>query len=113
MARFLIDANLPYRFSLWAGSDYLHVYDIDDKWPDMAIWGYAKDNDLTIVSKDADFSDMVMLDGPPPRVVHVKVGNMKLRDLHAFLHSVWDEVCKLSETHRLVRLYVDRIEVIE
>ena len=30
MARFLIDANLPYRFALWQGEDYLHVYDLGD-----------------------------------------------------------------------------------
>ncbi len=80
VARYLIDANLPCRFSLWAGADYLHVYDLGDEWPDMDIWHYAKDNDLTIVSKDTDFSEFVMLEGPPPRVIHVKVGNMKIRD---------------------------------
>jgi predicted nuclease of predicted toxin-antitoxin system len=37
MARFLIDANLPYRFALWRGVDYLHVYDLGDNMPDAAI----------------------------------------------------------------------------
>ena len=41
MARFLIDANLPYRFALWHGEDYLHVYDLGDDMPDAAIWQYA------------------------------------------------------------------------
>ena len=57
MPRFLIDANLPYRFSLWHGKDYLHVYDLGDDKPDAAVWQYAKEHDLIIVSKDADFSD--------------------------------------------------------
>lgn len=29
MARYLIDVNLPYYFSLWRGPDYVHVRDID------------------------------------------------------------------------------------
>ncbi len=29
------------------------------------LWAYAKEHDLTIVSKDADFSDRVLLSEPP------------------------------------------------
>lgn len=25
MPRFLIDVNLPYRFALWSGEDYIHI----------------------------------------------------------------------------------------
>ncbi len=81
MARFLIDANLPYRFALWQGENYAHVFDIGDDLPDSAIWQYARDRDLVIVSKDADFSDRIILTEPPPRVVHLRVGNMRMRDL--------------------------------
>lgn len=49
MARYLIDANLPYRFSLWHGDDYLHVWDLNDEWTDSEIWAYARDHDLRIV----------------------------------------------------------------
>jgi hypothetical protein len=37
MAKFLIDANLPYRFSLWQGPDYVHVFDLNDRWADWEI----------------------------------------------------------------------------
>ena len=67
MARFLIDANLPYCFELWYGADFLHAYDLSDDMPDAAIWQYAKEHDLIIVSKDADFSDWIMLFDPPPK----------------------------------------------
>ena len=29
-ARFLVDVNLPYYFSLWHHPDYIHQKDIDD-----------------------------------------------------------------------------------
>ena len=50
MARFLIDANLPYRFNLWQGQDYLHVFDLSDTWPDRETWRYAREQELTIVT---------------------------------------------------------------
>jgi predicted nuclease of predicted toxin-antitoxin system len=61
MAVYLIDANLPYNFSLWSGTDYIHVRDIDDEWSDTRIWEYAKQNDLTIVTKDADLESIAQM----------------------------------------------------
>jgi hypothetical protein len=38
MGRYLIDVNLPHRFSLWSGSDYHYVRDINAQMPDSEIW---------------------------------------------------------------------------
>ena len=73
MGKYLIDVNLPSRFSIWSGEDYQHVIHIDDEWKDSEIWEYAKANQMTIVTKDADFSHMMMLNDPPPRVIHIKL----------------------------------------
>ncbi|MGH8607767.1 MAG: DUF5615 family PIN-like protein [Gammaproteobacteria bacterium] len=113
MARFLIDANLPYRFSVWQGQDYLHVFDLSDTWPDSEIWRYAREQELTIVTKDADFSSLAILNEPPPWVIHFRIGNMKIRDLHAFLQRVWPDISAFGATHKLVNVYSDRIETIE
>jgi predicted nuclease of predicted toxin-antitoxin system len=110
VAKYLVDANLPYYFSLWQGPDYLHVFDLSDTWLDSQIWAYAKEHDLTIITKDADFANRVMLDTAPAHVIQIKLGNMKMRDLHQTLSNVWAEVCALSERHRLLRVYPDRIE---
>lgn len=112
MANYLIDVNLPYRFSLWSSPDYMHVRDIDDEWTDLQIWKYAKENDLTIVTKDADFSDMLVLSQPPPRVIHVKLGNMKMREFYIALNAVWEDVLEFSDQYKLVRIYQDHIECI-
>lgn len=103
MEKFLIDANLPYRFALWQGADFCHVYDIGDDLPDTEIWQYAMENNLIIVSKDADFSDRIMLSNPPPKVIHLRIGNMRIRDLFVFLQRVWPQLLELSATHKLVR----------
>ena len=110
MKKYLIDVNLPRYFSLWASDEYQHVVDINDELTDSEIWHYAKQHQLTIVSKDADFSDLVLLNNPPPKVIHIKVGNLKMRDFHQALSKVWTEVCLLSEDYKLVPVYLDRIE---
>lgn len=112
MPRFLIDANLPYRFSLWQGDDYVHVFDLGDALPDSAIWRHARENNLTIVTKDADFSDLIMSAGPPPRVIHLRIGNMRLRDLFAFLERVWPQASALSANNKLVILHPTLIECV-
>ncbi|MDO8294495.1 MAG: DUF5615 family PIN-like protein [Gallionella sp.] len=112
MPKFLIDANLPYRFALWQGEDFAHVFDIGDDLPDSAIWQYAEQNDLIIVSKDADFSDRIMLSEPPPRVVHLRIGNMRMRDLFEFLHRVWPQVVELSASHKLIIVRESLVECI-
>ena len=43
MARYLIDVNLPYYFSVWRGEEYLHVRDLGDTWTDRKVWDYAKE----------------------------------------------------------------------
>ena len=69
MARYLIDANLPRRLTIWHDTAFEWVSDHDDRWSDSQVWDYARLNDLVIVTKDADFSNRVMLSAPPPRVV--------------------------------------------
>lgn len=71
-AKYLIDVNLPRFFSLWNSELYLHQYDLGDEWPDTEIWNYAKANNLTIITKDSDFSTKVMFQTPLPKVIHTK-----------------------------------------
>lgn len=112
MPKYLIDANLPYYFYLWNSDDYIHQFDIDDQSRDEKIWDYAKENKLVIVTKDADFSNMMVLYGPPPKVIHLKIGNMKLKELYNFLSRNWPQVLILIEESKMVNVYHDRIEAI-
>jgi predicted nuclease of predicted toxin-antitoxin system len=111
VARYLIDANLPRWFSLWASGDCAFVHDLGADWSDTQIWDYAAANGLTIVTKDADFSDRAVLAGDAgPKVIHVRMGNLRIEELHQFLTAVWPDVCRTSDASRLVQVYRDRIE---
>ncbi len=77
---------------------------------DSQIWLYARRHDLVIVNKDADFSDRIITQAPPPRVVHLRFGNLRASEFHTLLARVWPRIQLLLETHKLVNVYIDRIE---
>lgn len=47
---------------------------------------------------------------PPPWVVHLRFGNMRLRDYHALLAKIWPQVETLLKSHKLVNVYADHVE---
>jgi predicted nuclease of predicted toxin-antitoxin system len=98
--KFIVDANLPYYFSLWNNREnYIHVYDINLKMNDDEIWNYAKENNLTIITKDKDFSNRILFNTPPPKVIHLKIGNLKLKSLFNYLSANWNtNYCYLKKT---------------
>ena len=113
MVKYLIDVNLPNRFSVWASEEYEHVIHLNDEMKDSEIWSYAKENNLTIVTKDTDFSDLAIMNTPPPRVIHIKIGNMKMKAFHQLISHIWDDVCAMSEEYKLIRVYPKKIEGID
>lgn len=112
MPRYLVDVNLPLYFSLWNSPDFIHQRSINDEWTDEQIWDYAAKNGLTIISKDADFSHRVLLQNTPVHVIHIRIGNVQLRELFSLLSKNWDQILSLSEDHKLVTVFNDRIEAI-
>jgi predicted nuclease of predicted toxin-antitoxin system len=113
MAKYLIDANLPYYISLWNSTEYVHLNDLGNKWTDEEVWNYAVEQGLTIVTKDSDFSNRILLKNPPPRIIHIRFGNMRIKEFREKLLAVWNDVCELSQTHKLVNVFNDRIEAIQ
>ncbi len=113
MPRFLIDANLPYYFGLWNNSDYIHVFDINDTLSDQQIWNYAKQNNLIIVSKDSDFALKALVEGTPPKVIHIRFGNLKIKEFHGRISIIWDDIETLINENSMINIYIDKIEIIK
>jgi predicted nuclease of predicted toxin-antitoxin system len=112
MPDFLIDANLPLKVKTWQDDRFVHVLNIDPAWNDDAIWQYALDNHLTIISKDKDFLVQQILKGSPPKVIHIKLGNLKLNDFISTIENCWSEVELLLSSYTLINIYSDKIEAI-
>ena len=110
MAKFLIDVNLPYYFGLWNTPDYIHQSDLDPLMKDQDIWNYAKNEQLTIISKDSDFSNRIIFLNPPPKVIHIKLGNMSMSDFHRIINNCWNQVLDMNKTYKLVNVYRDKLD---
>ena len=110
MPGYLVDVNLPYYFSLWNSPDYIHQIDIDPKAKDKDIWNYARAQNLIIITKDSDFSNRVLLTTPPPKVIHIRIGNKRMKEFHGIIDKCWQQVLLLIEDHKLVTVYENRIE---
>jgi len=52
-----------------------------DQSSDIAVWEFAKTNHYTIVTKDSDFNDLAFVKGTPPKVIWLKLGNCKVKDI--------------------------------
>lgn len=84
--------------------------DLNDSLSDSEIWDYAKINNLTIISKDSDFSNRILTQTHPPRVIHIKIGNLKIRELFQVLEKLWEEILEFNSKYKLVNVFRDRIE---
>ena len=113
MVKFLIDVNLPKKFRFWSGEEYLHLIDVNSEWPDSKVWDFAKARNLTIITKDTDFSQRIIAIEPPPKVIHFRTGNIKIQDFHNFISRHWDEILNYNVNHKLVNVYVDKITAIK
>ena len=110
MKGFLFDENLPARLRFSPKLPIISVLTIGKQPSDSKIWEFARKNELVIVSKDADFSGRIIMQTPPPWVIHLRFGNLRRNDFHALLARVWPQVETLLKSHKLVNVYSGRLE---
>jgi predicted nuclease of predicted toxin-antitoxin system len=89
--KLLLDENLSPRLVKSLSDlypDSLHVRDCALKNADDAkVWTYAKTNNTVIVSKDSDFTERALLEGPPAKFIRVRLGNCSTRNIELLLRS--------------------------
>lgn len=64
---------------------------------DKAVWEYARQNDFIVVTKDADFSEMSLVSGFPPKIIWIRRGNCSTRDIEVLLRESYDALAALSD----------------
>ncbi|MCA0230780.1 MAG: DUF5615 family PIN-like protein [Bacteroidetes bacterium] len=109
---FLVDVNLPKHFSFFNAPNFQFVIDSDGKADDRDIWRYAKENNLVILTKDADFYDRCLIDSAPPKVIYFKLGNMLLKELHQFFSLKWEVIIEYLPNAKMVIVTQTYIEII-
>lgn len=52
---------------------------------DRQIWDYAKQNGYVIVTRDADYNDLSLIRGFPPKVIWIRRGNCSTQEIEQLL----------------------------
>jgi predicted nuclease of predicted toxin-antitoxin system len=92
----LFDENLATRLVAHLGDLYPGCCHVADRGlaggSDRAIWQYARDHGLVIVSKDEDFQQLSVLYGMPPKVIWLRLGNCSTADIIRVLRERLNEI---------------------
>ena len=110
MNSFLLDENLPVSLEIPARAKVVHVRELGESLTDTEIWEYAVKHKMTILTKDTDFCDRVMLSEIVTKVVWFRIGNMRRRNFEQFVGKIWADVERLVGCADLVQVFPDRIE---
>jgi predicted nuclease of predicted toxin-antitoxin system len=110
MHKFIIDVNLPNGVQPFDNDNFIHVAELDIRLPDNQIWGFAKKHGYTIITKDGDFSNRILLVSPPPKIIHIRFGNLRLKDFITVMTSLWPEIVEMHKDYKLVNVYKGWIE---
>jgi len=65
MKGYLFDGNVPSRLRFAPKLPIIPLSKVGRNPTDSQIWNFARNHDLVIVSKDADFSDRIIASSPP------------------------------------------------
>lgn len=63
-----------------------------DRASDKTVWEHARRNAYLIVTKDADFNDLSVLYGSPPKVMWIRSGNCTTSQVESLLRTRSDAV---------------------
>ncbi|MDR2495963.1 MAG: DUF5615 family PIN-like protein [Tannerellaceae bacterium] len=83
--KLLFDQNISFRIlhslpEVFAESKHIRSVGLNDC-DDAKIWLFAKQNGFTIVTFDADFFDLSIVWGTPPKIIWLRTGNLTTSEI--------------------------------
>ena len=101
MKPLLFDHNLSPRLVKRLADVYpnsVHVSEIGlSEADDRTVWEYARQHDCTIVTKDVDFGELLLLNGYPPKILWIRRGNCSTSDIERLLRDAIDAIGSLGD----------------
>jgi len=87
--RLLLDQNLSPRLvdrlaDVYPDSNHVFLLGLE-RALDQQVWTYARDHSFLIVTKDSDFNDLSVLQGFPPKIIWLRLGNCTTGDVERVL----------------------------
>jgi predicted nuclease of predicted toxin-antitoxin system len=107
--KFLVDAHLPPALCVLlreAGHDSLHTLELpnQNRTADSFLNQLSMTEQRALITKDTDFYHSHLLHGRPWKLLLVRTGNARTRDLTALFARHLDEILAALDTHTLVEL---------
>jgi predicted nuclease of predicted toxin-antitoxin system len=112
--KLLFDENLSPTLSIALKDEYpesAHVRDVGLKGAnDGQIWVFAGEHGFSIVSKDADFRERSLVEGFPPKIIWLDIGNAGTSEIIGLSRTERGRVEKfaMDEESSLLVLSVDK-----
>lgn len=103
--KLLFDQNLSPKLVKFLGDVFPnsnHVFPLGlGEADDTDVWEYAKINDFTLVTKDADFGDLSILRGFPPKVIWIRRGNCQTSEIESLLRANSEAIEQLENDRQI------------
>jgi predicted nuclease of predicted toxin-antitoxin system len=109
----LIDENLPRSLARLLPVESFHATDLGQQPSDSQLWTHAKEQNCILLTRDTDFFDRLILEGPPPKVIWVRLGNIRRLDLECLLVRLWPAIMDLLEDADLVEVHPTALESVK
>jgi predicted nuclease of predicted toxin-antitoxin system len=89
--RLLFDENLSSRLvgalaDQFPDSSHVNLVGLGGS-TDQQIWVYAREHGFAVISKDDDFRSLSLVNGAPPKVIWLRIGNASTAGIEAFIRS--------------------------
>ncbi|MBZ0280695.1 MAG: DUF5615 family PIN-like protein [Anaerolineae bacterium] len=99
--KLLFDNNLSPKLvnqlaDLYPDSSHVATLSLDSA-SDVEVWRRAQDDGYCLVTKDADFNELLAIRGFPPKVVWIRLGNCTTAEIAALLRNHHATITEFAE----------------
>jgi len=108
----LVDENLPVNLGRDCAKSVLHATQLGARLTDSQLWQEAIRRSCVLVTKDTDFFERILLRASPPKVIWVRTGNLRRKDLETLFLRHWPAIRSLIQSADLVEVFEDRVEAL-
>jgi predicted nuclease of predicted toxin-antitoxin system len=115
--KFVVDAHLPPGLCALlqaAGHDAIHTSRLtaQNRTPDKVLNDLSLREQRVVVTKDSDFYHSHLLSGRPWKLLLVRTGNIRARDLKSLFQTHLAEIVAALEQNSLVELDRQQVQVV-
>lgn len=99
--KLLFDQNLSPRLverltDIFPNSTHVYLKGLN-RATDDEVWKWAQKHEFTIVTKDADFNELSILRGFPPKIIWIRAGNCTTTQIEGLIRTHYEAIQQLQE----------------